>query len=161
MSDRGWVKPSFRGDLSREERALLAQQDRQRKEAWKQVHGSKHRCYYCGRALNDLRQSRDNIARRTLDHVVPFSRSGPNCPTNYVFACEQCNGMKAQLTLEEFRAAIQVITGDRVVFCGERTGRDQHWFPPHPLIRIRARKPMITLMEWAILERFGEFLPNA
>jgi len=144
-------------DLPRELRQVLVKQSDDRKRAWKHVNGSRNRCFYCSRALNDNRPSRENIGRRTIDHVIPACRGGNDCPTNYVFACDQCNGMKASLTLEEFRQAIRVAAGTEVVFYGERAGK--HWHAPKPLISVSARKPMITVMEMVIVERFSQYLP--
>lgn len=124
----------FRIDLPREARRLLADAEKQRKEDWKKVHGS-------------------------IDHVIPACRNGANSPSNYVFACDQCNGMKAQLTLEEFRAAIETVTGQAVVFFGERSGQN-HWSPPKPLVCVSMRKPMIAQMECALIERLAPFLPS-
>lgn len=150
----------WKTDLPVEMRRALAEAERQRKEDWKKVYGSKHRCFYCARALNEDPPCRANIGRRTIDHVIPVCRSGPNAPANYVFACDQCNGMKGQLTLEEFREALRVITGKPIVFYGERQGG--HWVAPQPLVRVSMRKPMIYQMERAVIERFSPFIsPNA
>lgn len=54
------------------------------------------RCFYCDRLLSRT--------KKTRDHLIPKSRQGSSKPHNIVFACRQCNTLKGQLTLEEFRA---------------------------------------------------------
>ncbi len=49
-------------------------------------------CVYCG--------SKD-VKSLTLDHVIPQSQGGPNTWDNLVTACKRCNGLKADLSLEE------------------------------------------------------------
>lgn len=56
------------------------------------------RCFYCDRQLS--RQ------KKTRDHVIPKSRNGSNRPNNIVDSCRDCNCLKGQLTLEEFRVVI-------------------------------------------------------
>lgn len=52
------------------------------------------RCFYCGQPL------RKDFA---LDHVVPITKGGGNEEGNVVCACPQCNYLKADLDVEEFR----------------------------------------------------------
>ena len=50
-------------------------------------------CVYCGNSNQKL---------LTLDHVIPQSKGGQDSWDNLVTACRQCNGEKADLTLEEY-----------------------------------------------------------
>jgi 5-methylcytosine-specific restriction endonuclease McrA len=56
------------------------------------------RCFYCDQALSR--------AKKTHDHLQPKSRNGSNKPHNIVNACRQCNCLKGQLTLQEFRVVM-------------------------------------------------------
>lgn len=73
---------------------------------------SKGRCWYCGLGFSSL--------KRTLDHVVPRSKGGPNDPSNLVFACQPCNTAKASMSLEFYRLHVQrTQQRERVIFYGE------------------------------------------
>jgi len=52
-------------------------------------------CRYCKTPF-------DEITIRTKDHVVPLSRGGLNSKENKVFACKDCNGWKADYSLESW-----------------------------------------------------------
>jgi CRISPR/Cas system Type II protein with McrA/HNH and RuvC-like nuclease domain len=39
-----------------------------------------------------------------IDHIVPFSKFGPNTISNYLPVCRTCNSRKSDLSLAEFRA---------------------------------------------------------
>lgn len=52
-----------------------------------------HRCAYCG----------TNKSKMTMDHVLPLSRGGRHCVANVVPACGQCNKMKADMTVMEWK----------------------------------------------------------
>lgn len=125
---------------------------------WRALNDTRHMCHYCGRALNSLRPCRENIALRTLDHIVPQSRGGANSPTNYVYACAQCNQLKAQLTLNEFRAALETMICQRVEFFGD--ARRPGWRAPRPLICVGDRRPMIAQMEFLLIKRFHLVSPK-
>lgn len=63
-------------------------------------------CWFCGKALGD---------DRTIEHLVPKSKGGPNSLANYVLAHEACNRRAADLPLaakitlrEEMRAEATV-----------------------------------------------------
>lgn len=74
---------------------------------------SKGRCWYCGVGFSHL--------KRTLDHVVPRSKGGPNDPSNLVFACQPCNTEKASMSLEAYRQYVQQKQRcEQVLFYGER-----------------------------------------
>jgi CRISPR/Cas system Type II protein with McrA/HNH and RuvC-like nuclease domain len=51
------------------------------------------RCLYCGTKKGKM----------TMDHVLPLSRGGRHCVSNVVPACGQCNKMKADMTLMEWK----------------------------------------------------------
>ena len=52
------------------------------------------RCYYCGEKLTP--------ETRTLDHMTPLARGGPNRQNNRVWCCKKCNSAKMDMTVEEF-----------------------------------------------------------
>lgn len=52
------------------------------------------RCYYCGLRLRP--------SHKTIDHMVPLGRGGPNRYYNRVTACAPCNFKKGPLTASEF-----------------------------------------------------------
>lgn len=51
-------------------------------------------CYYCGGRLTP--------STRTIDHIIPIARGGPNIKDNRCWACSKCNKEKMDMTLEEF-----------------------------------------------------------
>jgi 5-methylcytosine-specific restriction endonuclease McrA len=65
-------------------------------------HGT-FRCFYCDRMLSRT--------KKTRDHLIPKSRNGTNQSHNIVNACRQCNCLKGQLTLDEFRMVIAYRSG--------------------------------------------------
>ena len=56
------------------------------------------RCFYCDRMLSRT--------KKTRDHLQPKSRNGSNARHNIVDCCRQCNCLKGQLTLQEFRVVM-------------------------------------------------------
>lgn len=58
-------------------------------------------CYYCGVEMVP-RELPSNPREWTLDHVIPLSADGPDKPSNLVVACFECNGRKADKSLDEF-----------------------------------------------------------
>jgi 5-methylcytosine-specific restriction endonuclease McrA len=74
------------------------------------------RCFYCDRPLSRT--------KKTRDHLQPKSRNGSNQPRNIVDACRQCNCLKGQLTLEEFRVVIAyrfgLVEKPKFLFPGEQ-----------------------------------------
>lgn len=62
-----------------------------------------NKCYYCG-------QEHDPVDLQ-LDHVIPIAQNGHSTDKdNLVPACERCNQMKANLTPDELRSSIKIIT---------------------------------------------------
>ncbi|MHA1712702.1 MAG: HNH endonuclease [Candidatus Ranarchaeia archaeon] len=58
---------------------------------WVREHETPRRCIYCG-AETAL----------TVDHMIPLSRGGPDCPDNVVRVCGRCNSSKGDKRLYEF-----------------------------------------------------------
>jgi hypothetical protein len=72
-------------------------------------------CFYCGRFLTR--------STRTRDHKVPVGRGGNKRRDNIVASCLTCNGDKAHLTVEEYRAVIAYrnkVERLEIIFFGER-----------------------------------------
>lgn len=53
-------------------------------------------CTYCKIELT--------YEQTTIDHKIPRSRGGTDDPENLTIACEECNGRKRSMTVEEFLA---------------------------------------------------------
>ena len=56
-----------------------------------------NKCYYCGIEIS-------NPSKMTLDHVFPVSLGGPTIPRNLVPSCRRCNGIKENMTPQQYRA---------------------------------------------------------
>jgi len=71
-------------------------------------------CFYCG------------AASESVDHLLPRSRGGKE-GDNLVPACQRCNQMKANMTLEEFlehcQKVIQTVLSKKVIQAGDRLWR--------------------------------------
>lgn len=76
------------------------------------------KCYLC------LRQYTQNTTKAVLlprlyfsslqiDHIMPFSKFGPNSISNYMPICSRCNNKKSDLSLAEFRAGVRKRNGKR------------------------------------------------
>lgn len=70
------------------------------------------RCYLCWRQWTPNVQLADLLPRLyftniQIDHVVPFSKFGPNAISNYMPVCGRCNNRKSDLSLGEFRAGVR------------------------------------------------------
>jgi hypothetical protein len=64
-------------------------------EQWLEVlRKQRHRCYYCGKLLNQ--------SNRNREHKIPICRGGSDDISNVVAACRKCNEKKKDLTAEEF-----------------------------------------------------------
>ena len=70
-------------------------------------------CQFCG--------AQPHPRDLTIDHLVPVSRGGHDEITNYLTSCKACNQRKANLSLEEFSATLQLqieelpVHGDPVI----------------------------------------------
>lgn len=75
-------------------------------------------CWYCGQAFGD--------GQLFYDHVIPWSRGGPNRVDNYVPACNVCNGTKSAWSLSEYRELMcrkyKLQPGHTILFWGEIVG---------------------------------------
>ncbi len=58
------------------------------------------RCAYCQKETSERKNS---PLFRTIDHVIPRSKGGPDTLDNLAVACTTCNGKKADYSLEVFR----------------------------------------------------------
>ena len=56
-------------------------------------------CWYCGKKTHPFRDF-------TIDHLLPISKGGKETYDNLAPCCRQCNGRKATITLERFRAKL-------------------------------------------------------
>ena len=56
-------------------------------------------CCYCGSSLEDG-------ALLTLDHVLPRSKNGTDDTSNLVTACEKCNSVRGNRSVEEWAHAV-------------------------------------------------------
>lgn len=52
------------------------------------------RCYYCGKPLTP--------EDRTMDHMYSRAFGGVSLPNNLCAACQTCNGLKADMSIEQF-----------------------------------------------------------
>ena len=66
------------------------------------------KCFYCGEQMNYIP---GDPLHQTVDHVIPLSRGGSNFWQNKVWACSDCNYIKGDMTLEEFRAELARMAG--------------------------------------------------
>lgn len=61
------------------------------------------KCAYCGRDIYETVPETSPIFL-TIDHIKPISKGGPKSNiSNLVCACNECNGMKANMFLHQFR----------------------------------------------------------
>lgn len=65
----------------------------------KEIHKrDNYTCFYCG--------DKFDIDELHLDHIFPKSRGGKDKKDNLITACEQCNLIKGNLTVEEFHTKV-------------------------------------------------------
>lgn len=71
------------------------------------------KCFYCGRDLIYYKKRSSPLPADALttDHTVPRAKGGTSEFGLLVPACQKCNGDKACLTLEEYRAVISQRNG--------------------------------------------------
>ena len=77
------------------------------------------RCAYCGRKLT--------LETMTLDHIVPKSKGNNNNYTNLFASCQQCNILKGDRTIKQYKTLVSKITqaygnGRPVKFYYEKNG---------------------------------------
>lgn len=80
-----------------------------------QLERQENRCLYCEREFGTyvFRNVRAIRLRTTWDHVVPFAYSQNNNDTNFVAACQICNGIKADHVFQDLDAARLYVTDKR------------------------------------------------
>ena len=61
------------------------------KKKLKEQHG---RCYYCGCFLE--------YVKIETDHIIPKSKGGSSCVSNFCLACKWCNRLKSDMLVREF-----------------------------------------------------------
>ncbi len=66
-------------------------------------------CMYCGR----------HDANMFIEHIIPRSRGGKDGGQNLAVACQSCNCLKRDMTLEEWREVIEHRCGKKVLFAFE------------------------------------------
>lgn len=59
------------------------------------------RCAYCGRKLT--------LETMTLDHIFPKSKRKNNDYTNLFASCRQCNNLKGDRTIKQYRSLVSKI----------------------------------------------------
>ena len=68
------------------------------------------KCYLCWRQWNPAMADRLPhlfFKHLQIDHIVPFSKFGPNAISNYMPVCSKCNNKKSDLSLAEYRAGMR------------------------------------------------------
>lgn len=73
------------------------------RDVWQKTNGH---CWYCGARLlkpGDHHTPEEKRRWYTIDHAVPRSRGGNNDLDNLLPACNDCNGRKCDMTVEEYR----------------------------------------------------------
>jgi len=67
------------------------------KEKKIQLEKQDYRCFYCGKNLGSLvfRKSKPVKLKTEWDHMIPYSLTQNNEPTNFVAACHICNRLKS------------------------------------------------------------------
>lgn len=91
---RGSYKWRVRTMSKHHDRSTSGERPTFKPEDWTDIlnrHGN--RCAYC----NTKKQ------KMTMDHVLPLSRGGRHCVSNVVPACGQCNKVKADMTVMEWK----------------------------------------------------------
>lgn len=68
------------------------------------------KCYLCLREWNPklaLLLPDLYFAYMQIDHIIPFSKFGPNHISNYMPVCSKCNNAKSDLSLGEYRSGVR------------------------------------------------------
>lgn len=78
-------------------------------------------CVYCGTTVD----------KRTIDHIFPKSKNGPNAWYNYAPACHSCNQKKGNLSvLEMLMGAKKNILDTHLTYVGRDIQLPEFWFDP-------------------------------
>jgi len=76
-------------------------------------HKTNGKCFYCGAALEEEHVLDDNgkevstVSFWAVDHFIPLSKGGDYKLENLVPACIQCNTLKRDMTIDEFRSVFK------------------------------------------------------
>jgi hypothetical protein len=63
---------------------------------------SRKQCFYCERQFGDIPINGVLPLKKTADHIHPVSKGGTRHELNIIPACNKCNSLKGNKTLEEF-----------------------------------------------------------
>lgn len=66
------------------------------------------RCAYCGARIEDEESF-------TIDHIEAYSKTGDNSTENHFLCCSNCNCLKADLDIEQFREKLSTFTIEKVM----------------------------------------------
>jgi len=67
-----------------------------------------NKCFYCEYTFGSPVTKRGIILIKTRDHIIPNSKNGNSSMLNIVYACHQCNHLKADRLPEEFSNFLKV-----------------------------------------------------
>lgn len=83
------------------------------RSVWEKTDG---RCWYCGARLmkpDPARHGADQKRRwYTIDHATPRSRGGSSGVDNLLPCCNECNGHKCDMNVEEYRVYLTMRRND-------------------------------------------------
>lgn len=74
------------------------------------------RCFYCDievHKYDHVQGKPPKYNTATIDHKIPKVRGGSNDISNLALSCWECNNMKGQLTVSEFKAVIGVMGSNK------------------------------------------------
>lgn len=95
-------------------------------------------CFYCERKFSFNRFggfSSSVFIIKTEDHIIATSKGGINSKLNTVVCCEQCNCLKADLTLPEFIEKIKSL-----IFNGETFKNIPKYLLPKMIVKAEELK---------------------
>lgn len=105
IKNRGYVLASIRGKISDAKRRRILFDDQTRAAVLQKTGGL---CYICYRRYEpNLPSTNATFNRLEIDHIVPFSKWGPDDISNLMPICERCNKLKSNLDLAEARRLIK------------------------------------------------------
>lgn len=70
---------------------------------------SKDICVYCERGFIAENYGTNRSCSQTIDHIIPISKKGVNLMINKVNACGECNTLKSDSTLDEFKESVRLL----------------------------------------------------
>ena len=101
------VPESYKREVEPEQkRHLPPKRDRDR-----QLEEQDYRCFYCLRRFGAtvFRKTRTVKLKYVWDHMLPYSFSQNNSPSNFVAACQVCNGLKSAMCFKTLDDAQQFL----------------------------------------------------